>query len=96
MSARKLKAVPTTPPSAQPAPSWERTERPIDRLNDSLNQAHAIIDVLYVLAHESGDTIDGLRKNSLCESLHSIMRRIEDAQEAAESLELAGARGLRT
>lgn len=95
-SARILKAVPSARPKSQPGapPDWERNERPIDRLNDTLNQAHAIVDVIYALAQEHHAEVDaalGLHKYGLVESLHSVMRRIEDAKEAAERLEIGEA-----
>ena len=60
--------------------------------NDRLTQAHAVVDLLYTLAlgdTDRGEPIESLCHGTLIESLHGVMRRIEEAQEAAGKLPTA-------
>jgi hypothetical protein len=94
MSARKLKAVPS--PAPQSAVD-DLDKLPINVINHRLNEAHATVDLLYAVAaeHTGAPASLGLHQGTLAATLHSVMCRIEEAQEAAaemwETAELAKA-----
>jgi hypothetical protein len=95
MSTRKLRVVPSAPPSAQPAPG-AYVEHPLDTAVVILAGAHATLDLLYTLAGEIGPAVDAalqLCDGSLVAALDGVMRRIQEVREIVEGLSRAAKEG---
>jgi hypothetical protein len=73
-------------PPAQPE---DILERPINVLDDSLAQAHAVADLIFTWActiGDDGDPNEPLCTGTLTTAMHSIMLRIAEAQQASARL----------
>ncbi|MGO9592985.1 MAG: hypothetical protein ACLQFF_12560 [Steroidobacteraceae bacterium] len=64
-------------------------ELPINVINDNLRKAYAIVDLIYTMVDCAGDNdapLESLTVGTLEESLHCVMQRLREAQEAAGKL----------
>lgn len=83
------KVTPMRPAAAAGRPGESGTEAPVDRIQESLRQAHATLDLIFTLAGDrscAAEHIESLRDGTLTEAVHGAMLRIEDALEAADAL----------
>jgi hypothetical protein len=78
-----------TPTPAMAAEPIDLNALPVNVIHDRLNQAHATLDLIHTMTTVGGCAdahIETLCKNTLGDSIHSAMLRIEEAMEAAERL----------
>ena len=87
MSKRNQLGVPKTP--APEADQVDFNDLHVNVIHDRLNQAHATLDLIYAMTTIGGcrdEHIETLCKNTLGDSIHSAMLRIEEAMAAAERM----------
>lgn len=68
----------------KPAPAHEAAKDHISTLTLELDQAFAIADLLFMLASDSD--VESLHEDTLTNSLHTLLMRLEAAKEAAVAL----------
>jgi hypothetical protein len=74
-------AIATVPPFPVP------TVCHVDRVVMPLVHAHAVLDLIHTLASEGGEgpmPLECLRRDTLADAVHSAMKQIEEAINAAE------------
>jgi hypothetical protein len=65
-----------------------QSEEPINIINDRLGQARATLDLIHTGLNDS-EFADGLYNGTLAHAVYSAILRIEEAMEAAETLNSA-------